>query len=244
MDFVKKPYHQICGSEEVTKVKYRKHTCPKGTYYVGDCDEASDFIYLSNSDKKGFGGRDITFEMIDGTTETQKGPWKVGSADLFKDTGVDVRGQVSSFVLIAKSRASEPHPTWPGSKVEGYNGILYKDIKPMRLVDRGVSPQSLAKMFANQLGHTVYLYHDSKSGSSCGPVDPDGLRHTSAPKYEIEMRGDGWFRVLKSDGNASAWAHYTSTVYFDGLVGCTGYYMAKEGVYSPDEFLRGWAVTA
>ena len=59
---------------------------------------------------------------------------------------------------------------------------------------------------------------------------------TQLPKPVQEIADNGRHRLVAGDA-CTLWAPYTEFVYLNGWVGATAYY-GKEGVMSPDEFLK------
>ena len=162
-----------CSSHEAEIRKYRWFKGKSGArWLVADQPNEGDNVYVEEMNPngghgfQGFGGRTLTFPLINGGEIKLKAPWMSNSNALFNDTGHDVRNKHLTFVVIAKKRDTiGPH----------YNtrlsGILYKDDNwTIGLFDRG---KHRAQMLANKLGHSIYLYSESQGGSSCGPVDPD-----------------------------------------------------------------------
>lgn len=166
-DFVIGRLPMICGSAEAESRKYHKYLGKNGrTYLVADQPDAGANIYVEggpNSD--GFGGRTLTFPLVDGGEIKLKGPWHTNSGDLFANTGVDVRDQHYTFVVISRGRESGEH--YESIMVD----VLYKDDEPqLGSFHRG---DSLAREWAREIGAPVFLYSQSSGGSSCGQVKPD-----------------------------------------------------------------------
>lgn len=56
---------------------------------------AGNWVHMANfGANDGYGGREISFKLTDGTIETIKGPWQVPASWLFRATGFDVRDQI------------------------------------------------------------------------------------------------------------------------------------------------------
>lgn len=166
-DFIIQRQPMICGSAEAESRKYHKYLGKNGrTYLVADQPDAGANIYVEggpNSD--GFGGRTLTFPLVDGGEVKLKGPWHTNSGDLFANTGVDVRDRHYTFVVISRRRES-------GKNYESIMvDVLYKDDEPqLGSFHRG---DLLARQWAKETGAPVFLYSQSSGGSSCGQVKPD-----------------------------------------------------------------------
>lgn len=165
---------QICASAEAESVKYHVYTGKNGVrYLVGDVKEAGDYVYKEGGPgSKGFGGREITFPLVEGGELKLVGPWKIDSTDLFEATGVDVRGTIPAWYVVSIDR-----------KYQGRNhtelvmiDVLFEDDKPYSYRDRmelGLEhPETMARRFADELGHSVQLHWSTKSGGCTRPVNP------------------------------------------------------------------------
>lgn len=166
-DFVVQRQPMICGSAEAESRKYHKYLGKNGrTYLVADQPDAGANVYVEggpNSD--GFGGRTLTFPLVEGGEIKLKGPWHTNSDDLFANTGIDVRDRHYTFVVISRDRKS-------GKNYESIMvDVLYRDDEPrLGSFHRG---DELARQWARELGGPVYLYSQSSGGSSCGQVKAD-----------------------------------------------------------------------
>jgi hypothetical protein len=169
---------QICASAEAESVKYHVHKGKDGKrWLVGDVKDAADYVYLEGGpNSKGFGGREITFPLVEGGELVLKGPWKLAPDDLFKATGVDVRGTIPARYIISLSRRNQPNPrtSWISDMV--MVGVLFEDDQPYSYRDRmelgQEHPEDMARRFADELGHSVQLHWDSKGGGCTKPVNP------------------------------------------------------------------------
>lgn len=166
-DYVIHRQPMICGSSEAESRRYYKYLGKNGrTYLVADQPDAGANIYVEggpNSD--GFGGRTLTFPLVEGGEVKLKGPWHTNSEDLFQQTGVDVRDRHYTFVVISRRRES-------GKNYESICAdVLYRDIEPqLGPFHRG---DLLAREWARKLNQKVHLYSQSQGGSSSGFVEPD-----------------------------------------------------------------------
>lgn len=168
-DYVIERQPMVCGSSEAESRKYHKHIGKSGKIWlVADQGDAAANVYVEdgpNSD--GFGGRTLTFPLVDGTEVKLKGPWHANSESLFQDTGVDVRDKHYTFVVISRKRES-------GEFYESIMvDVLYRDDAPqLGSFHRG---DVLARQWAREVNAPVFLYSQSKGGSSCGQVKPDAV---------------------------------------------------------------------
>lgn len=166
-DYVVTRQPMVCGSAEAESRRYHKHVGKSGkVWLVADQEDVAANVYVEggpNSD--GFGGRTLTFPLVDGTEIKLKGPWHANSEALFADTGVDVRDRVFTFVVISRDRKS-------GENYESIMvDVLYKDDAPqLGSFHRG---DLLAREWAKEIDAPVFLYSQSSGGSSCGQVKPD-----------------------------------------------------------------------
>ena len=110
-DFVVGRQPIICGSAEAESRKYYKYVGKSGKIWlVADQEDAAANIYAEggpNSD--GFGGRTLTFQLVNGSEIKLKGPWHTNAQALFEETGIDVRDRHYTFVVISRRRESGVH---------------------------------------------------------------------------------------------------------------------------------------
>lgn len=168
-DFVVERQPMTCGSSEAESRRYHKHVGKSGkVWLVADQEDAAANVYVEggpNSD--GFGGRTLTFSLVDGTEIKLKGPWHANSDSLFQDTGIDVRDKHYTFVVISRRRKSGEH--YESVMVD----VLYRDERPqLGSFHRG---DLLARQWTKNTGASVFLYSQSSGGSSCGQVKPDAV---------------------------------------------------------------------
>ncbi len=146
-------------------------------YSAVDQDVAS-FVYVEGGPGSiGFGGREIRFALADGGEVLLTGPWHSNADAMFQDTGVDVRGKMFSFCVIAKRRGriTEVRDTAFGPReftIDTLEDVLYQDEAPVLGTFERPEIKEMAERFADELGHSVYLYKQTHGGSSNGPVDP------------------------------------------------------------------------
>lgn len=166
-DFVIERQPMICGSSEAESRRYHKHTGKSGkVWLVADQEDAAANVYVEGGPgSDGFGGRTLTFPLVDGTEIKLKGPWHANSDALLADTGIDVRDRSRTFVVISRDRKS-------GKNYESIMvDVLYRDDQPqIGSFHRG---DEIARQWARELGVPVLCYSQSSGGSSCGQIKPD-----------------------------------------------------------------------
>lgn len=114
---------------------------------------------------RGYGGATLIFHLEDGTEERMTGPWNSSAEALFADTGVDIRDQYLTYVIIAKERAlGERYTTI-------FKGIVYQDKNPV--LGKFLRGDIIAMKLAKKMKRKLYLYSESMGGSSERPVTPD-----------------------------------------------------------------------
>lgn len=168
-DWMAPPYSMFSASGEVAENLHRMYVGKSGKrWIVADRKNAGEYVYVEggpNSD--GFGGRTIKFDLTDGTSVSLKGPWHSNPEALFADTGVDVRDQFYTYCVIAKDRA------YPNNRLVMVD-VLYRDYDLVLGTFDRPDVDAMAKMFANELGHSVQVHKITHGGSSTAPVNPDG----------------------------------------------------------------------
>ena len=157
----------ICASQEAETRRYNKYIGKSGRIWlVADQKNKADNVYVEGGkNSEGFAGRTINFKLVDGGEISLKGPWHSNTGSLYSDTGVDLRNEFLTYVVVALRH-----------KYEGWYkvimiDVLYKDESPqIGCYDRG---RKIAKKIANELKMTVCCHIKTKGGSSTGPVEPD-----------------------------------------------------------------------
>ena len=154
-----KPYRMICGSAEVEERTWYIIKGKSGGNWlipVNDPEPAAHVHYHHPNDKnsEGYAGRTLPFKLEDGSVYQAQGPWHSNSDALFRDTGVDIRDQHLTFVVLAKDR--------DGSVMKD---VLYIDDKPT------LGKFERYKELATQYPDARYYYSESHGGSSMGPIN-------------------------------------------------------------------------
>lgn len=178
--FVIGEYRQISASGEVAARKFHMVKGKSGKrwlYSAVDQDVAS-FVYVEGGPgSKGFGGRELRFELVEGGEVLLTGPWHSNADAMFHDTGIDVRDKMFSFCVIAKRRGRikfTRETAWGPREFtrDTLEDVLYRDEAPVLATFERPDIKEMAEWFADVLGHSVYLYKETRGGSSNGPVDP------------------------------------------------------------------------
>lgn len=164
MNVVINPKPIFSASAEALSDIYHQHIGKSGrTWLVGTSDPAG-HIYVQTADPRGFGGRPLEFTLTDGQKVTLHGPWHSNPDSLYQDTGVDVRAQHLSQVVISRSRRYDGHQII-------MEDVLHHDTEPQPgRFNRG---ETLTRRMANELSETLYFYSESRGGSVFGLVRPE-----------------------------------------------------------------------
>jgi hypothetical protein len=162
-DYVIQRQPMRSGQGEAQSRRYHKYVSKSGkVWLVADQPNAGANVYVEggpNSD--GFGGATLTFPLVDGSEIKLKGPWHTNAGALYSDTGVDVRNQHYTFVVVSRRRESGEHYEMIMADV------LYKDeASVLGSFDRG---KGIARKLLSEMAlDSVALYSESEGGSSCG----------------------------------------------------------------------------
>lgn len=170
-DWVSDAYAMFSGQGEAVSHRYHKYVGKSGnTWLVADHEAAAENIYVTNnpanSGGEGFGGAHLPLPCTDGTTFVLKGGWHSGANGLFADTGIDVRNQYRTFVVLGMDRKHI------GS---GYGrtvicDVVYKDEQPtLGRYDR-------YKKLVARFPQAKFYYMSSKEGSFSGMTDLEQAR--------------------------------------------------------------------
>lgn len=182
----KDSYQQIAASGEVAVREFDLHVGKSGRrWLVARQKNAADNVYVEGGKgSQGFGGRKIPFKLADGSVLELVGPWHSHAGALRADTGVDVTDRHhTQVILIAGSRYREEGKNQNGfpNLRDGYKDVYVYRENVLGEFSGGREFKQMAKDLATQLGHTVYLYTQTYGGSSCSPVDPEGMGFTPMP---------------------------------------------------------------
>lgn len=174
-DYIIEPQPMVSGFSVATSNKYTFAVGRSGrTWLIADTPNPADHIYVSDPRSQGFGGATLTFELINGERISLKGPWHSNSESLYSDTGIDVREQHLTFVVVSKRRVYH-------NGITTMCDVLYQDERPtVGAFKRG---ESIARAFADELGVPVICYSQSDGGSSIGPVSPTGWTQEQEREY-------------------------------------------------------------
>ena len=158
----------ICSSAEAESRKYFLYKSKKGRkWLVADQPNAGDNVYVEGGpNSEGFAGRTLTFPLVNGEEVSLQGPWHTTSNGLFAATGVDVRDKCLTFGVISHERKC--NSAYETEMID----VIYQDEKP--IIGTFDRVREIAQKIANKLGKAVFCYSESKGGSSCGQVKPEG----------------------------------------------------------------------
>ena len=175
----------ICAQSEVVERKYHKYGEKGNIYLVADQPNSADNIYCGyDHDTKsgGFGGAWLTFPLVDGEEIKLQGPWHTNSEALLAHTGVDIRDKHSTLLVIGKA-------------VEYFKGDWNPLIKDLVYCDeewkigRFDRKEEIEEML-NKHQVPLFVYKESKSGSSSGWEYPGDTKHKDWEEYLAEHSFD------------------------------------------------------
>ena len=163
-NFTTPPYSMFSGIAEAASHKYHKYIGKSGKIWlVGDETACAESIYVDGGvGSLGFGGRTMTFELIDGSTIDLIGPWHSNTESLFADTGIDIRDKFYTWGCIGTDR----HFSNGNS---GISNLIYFDTDPVLGPYNRI--KTLAKQLSEERQQCLYYYSESRSGSSLGRVN-------------------------------------------------------------------------
>jgi hypothetical protein len=157
-----------CGSAEAESRKYHKHVGKSGKIWlIADQPNSADHIYVEggpNSD--GFGGRELTFPLVDGTEIKLRGPWHSNGQAFVDDTGLsEILDKYYTIVIIGKEVKYGKHYETI------VKDVLYKNTNwVLGPFHRG---DILGREYAQMLGHKVFVVDITQGGGSHRYVEPD-----------------------------------------------------------------------
>lgn len=193
----------ISSSSDATEEgrRYKLMTGQKGQRWVvalQDC--AAENIYADGGPgSQGMAGRTLTFDLEDGTTVDFIGPWKASAANLFADTGYDVRGQLYSQGIVALKRENAKKYYAP----DKYFDVIHYDPEPV--LKNPVDHRKMAQEYANTHGVNVFFAYKTKGGGSAGCQTPcehefgDWKRTSYKDVYEETCKKCGHVEEFEKD---------------------------------------------
>lgn len=146
---------------------FNKVESPRGIWlYPENCVDKASHVFFRDYSKKrseGFGGREIPFNLVDGSVCTLQGPWHSNADGMFRDTEIDLRSTHYTLGCISKVREAIP-----GSYESLFKEIVYLDEQPvLGLFDR-VSIIAENMLINDEQVGPLYVYSESRDGSSSG----------------------------------------------------------------------------
>jgi hypothetical protein len=158
------------GIVETYDRKYHAVEVREGEYYLyADQENAADNVYhgYTNRQQEGFGGRHITFELVDGGEITLKGPFHCGGGGLLKH-GIDLSNKYLTFGVISKKRERTKH-----FMCDEYRELVHLDGD--WVLGKFHRIEELAQELANEHGCKMYFYARSQGGSTAFYKEPQQL---------------------------------------------------------------------
>ena len=155
----------ICGLSEQASIKYTMTEEPNGLMWMvgANVPDQANYVYCGSpkyTGSEGFGGRWLTFELVDGKKIKLQGPWHSNADALFDHTGVDVRDRHYTFVVVSRKLK---HPLM--------SEILWIDPMPM-LGERNRHKQ-ICENLLERGEEDLFYYNETKGGSVTGPYTPE-----------------------------------------------------------------------
>ena len=163
-NFTTPPYSMFSGIAEAASHKYYMYRDKSNRIWlVGDEPNAAEHIYVDGGKgSNGFGGRTMTFELVDGSTVDLIGPWHTNSGALLQAVGIDLRDKYFTWGCIGTDR----HFSNGNS---GISNLIYIDKEPvLGLYDR---IDTLAKQLSEERQECLFYYRQTLGGSTLGPVN-------------------------------------------------------------------------
>jgi hypothetical protein len=175
MDFVPEKLIIKSAAREISKKVFRAVRGKSGRLWLFPSDGDPSLIHIEADlqenkpgyrGSRGYGGAIVSFTMEDGTIIKLQGPWNSNADALYEDTGVDLRYNHETFVVIGKRIC------YDRNKLFGtITDVVYIDDKPKRgSFDRY---KEIGQKIANKLGIPVFYYMKSYGGALSGRILPE-----------------------------------------------------------------------
>jgi hypothetical protein len=176
MDFTPERRPMKSASYEASKFRYKKVVGKSGRLWLYPANGDPSYIHVEadpGENKpgyqgfRGYGGRTLTFILEDGTPIKLQGPWNGNADALYKDTGVDLRNNHMTFVVISLDRVRNDRNWLFGT----FKDVVYIDKEPTK--GKYERYKEIGQRIANQLGKPVFYYMESSGGASSGQILPE-----------------------------------------------------------------------
>lgn len=163
MNYTIKHEQMVCASAQVEERRWKCIPGKTGNWLVpiNEKEPAAHVHFHDPTDahSDGYAGRTLQFVLEDGTSYSAKGPWHSNADALFKDTGIDLRDQRLSFVVLSKGIGSN-------QKYQTVmEDVVYIDTEPMLgRFDRW-------KELVPKYPEANYMYSQTSGGSVSGFIE-------------------------------------------------------------------------
>lgn len=159
-------------SEAGSKI-WTKYIGKSGKIWLLPKGEAENSMVIVEGEpgSQGFGGREMHFDLDDGTTIMLKGPWSSNHDSFFRDTGVDRRACYRTWGCIGRHR---DHVTYTGRYDSGIMTIcdlVYFDPEG-GVIGEYDRIENLAKQMAFERDEILFKFQGTYGGSSSGCIMP------------------------------------------------------------------------
>ena len=157
----------ISGQGEAQSKVFRKVVGKRGTWYVAIQENSEDNIYVVTNNKDGMAGATLKFTLEDGSVEDVHAPWHSNGEDLFRDTGIDVRGQSYHTYVISLGKHRSEGTSW--SRPDVHTEVLECASEPILIGHEEIKER--AKKFAQQFKQKVWVSYKGLGGGCAGWED-------------------------------------------------------------------------
>lgn len=170
MDIKAKEYRQTSADPSAQKdAPYRKVMGKSGKawFYVPGRFAATAIYVDGGKGSQGMGGRVCQFKLEDGTTFDSIGPWMTGPDGLFKDTGIDLRNQCATRLILAR-KVHYPKDTYAFRP--DMIDVVYHE--PEFVEGTFNRPNELAQKIVNEMNEPLHYFIESFGGAQSGLMKP------------------------------------------------------------------------
>lgn len=166
-----KQYYQVSADPHAYEDRpYRKVMGKSGkAWFYRPGKFAATHIYVDGGKgSQGMGGRTITFKLEDGTTYDSIGPWMTGADAMFKDTGVDVRHQNGTRLVLARQ---VEYPKDYYAMMPDMIDVVHHE--PEFVEGHYDRARELAQKIVNDLNEPLHYFIESFGGAQSGLLKPE-----------------------------------------------------------------------
>jgi hypothetical protein len=173
MDIKAKEYRQVSAFPHAyNDTPYRKVMGKSGkAWFYKPGKFAATAIYVDGGKgSQGFGGQTLQFKLEDGTTFDSAGPWMTTAENMLADTGVDLRDQQATRVIISRK---VHYPKNIYAFMPDMIDVVYYEEQFVE--GRFERAKEKVREIVKETGESLHYFIESFGGAQCGMMKPEDV---------------------------------------------------------------------